>query len=40
MENLNINGNNSANNKFMVQLYQKGDFVKILDGSPWLLDKK
>jgi len=22
------------NNKFMVQLYQKGDLVKILDGSP------
>ncbi|KEH30615.1 hypothetical protein MtrunA17_Chr4g0038701 [Medicago truncatula] len=26
------------NNKFMVQLYQKGDLVKIFYGSPWLLD--
>jgi hypothetical protein len=26
------------NNKFMVQLYQKGDLTRILDGSPWLLD--
>jgi len=25
-------------NKFMVQLYSKGDLVKILDRSPWLLD--
>jgi len=26
------------NNKFMVQLYQQSDLVKIHDGIPWLLD--
>jgi len=26
------------NNKFMVQLFHKGDLERILEGSPWLLD--